>query len=425
MQLGAVWTPMTDQLRKQLLENKELYKKIKSVEAIPKQWFNAVIETDDLRYIVQNVEARIAREIDAQINEKKLNIQLWYMYIKYLLTKDRLLAEEVYYRFRRIFLYQRTLENAFPQFDGKLSEDAKSAMENMKFNHPYKFTPLPSSPLTIYSNEKWVKQVLPFRESLMHYIFQKASFKITKKLYASCKHLYFLQRKPIFHSLYVGNELKLQYFRNSMATDGETSEFLEMDKIILTNTLIVQHSENSNLLHSISPKFASCNLRFLRVTNQSFFVNEYKFLTEAGRIMKLVFQKVTIKDENGEPIILENFLYNLPQAMYIDAPIKTRTTSETEKLLFTWNKPTKIHCISLLLDDELMEILRPMRLFKFLSRLVVNVKKSTNVVQFEKGNENISNYLQDLIASTQIWKHEHNDQSPPKVLTLKDYENLL
>jgi hypothetical protein len=421
-------TPMTRQLRQQLLYNKKLYKQIKTLEAEENHtvadWFKVVTQTKDLRYIVQNVEARIAREIDAQIDEEQLKPELWQMYIKYLLTKDQLLAEEVYHRFRRLFIDNRSLASNFPNYRGKLSNDAKSAMEAMKFNTPYIYNTLPSAPLTIYSNSA-SKQLLPFRNSMMHYIYTNASQKVVKMLYSSCKYFYLAKRKLLCHSLYIGKDLKLQYFRNSMSSTGEESEFAEMDKLIVQNTMIVQHSENPNLMHTIYPKLEACSIRFLRITRQTFYVKEYDFLTSAGKIMKLVFQKVSIIDENGEPIILEHFLHNLPAAMYIDAPIKTRTTPETRTMLFNWDKPQKIHCISILLDDTLMEILKPMKLFAFLERLVVNVKKSTNVVQFEKGNENISNYLQDLIQATQIYKHRNGGKAPPKVLTLKDYENLL
>uniref|UniRef100_A0A914Q049 Uncharacterized protein n=1 Tax=Panagrolaimus davidi TaxID=227884 RepID=A0A914Q049_9BILA len=87
-------TPMTHELHQQLLCNKKLYKQIKTLEAEENNtvadWFKAVTQTKDLRYIVQNVEARIAREIDAQIDEEQLKPELWQMYIKYLLTKDQL-----------------------------------------------------------------------------------------------------------------------------------------------------------------------------------------------------------------------------------------------------------------------------------------------------------------------------------------------
>uniref|UniRef100_A0AC35GN90 Uncharacterized protein n=1 Tax=Panagrolaimus sp. PS1159 TaxID=55785 RepID=A0AC35GN90_9BILA len=177
-------------------------------------WFEAIVRTNDLQFIVQNVEARIAREIGEQIDGGKLNPELWQMYIKYLLTKDLLLAVEVYYRFRRLFINDRSLASYFPNFCGKLSAKAKSAMEEMKYSTPYVFKVLPSAPLTIY---------------------------------------------------------------NSPAAR-----------------------------------------QYLRITSQTFYVNEYDFLTSGGKIMKLVFRDVSIFEENGESIVLEHFLYNLPLAVYIE-----------------------------------------------------------------------------------------------------------
>uniref|UniRef100_A0AC35GGL5 Uncharacterized protein n=1 Tax=Panagrolaimus sp. PS1159 TaxID=55785 RepID=A0AC35GGL5_9BILA len=420
-------TPLTPQLSQQYLFNKKLYNQIKTLELEENNtvagWFKAIIQTNELQFIVQNVEARIAREIGEQIDREKLNPELWQLYIKYLLTKNQLLAEEVYYRFRRLFINDRSLASNFPSFRGKVSAKAKAAMEKMKYNTLYVFKALPSAPVTIF-NSPSAKQELPFRNSFMHYILTNASQNVLKKLYFSCKYFYFAKRKLLCHSLYVRKDLKLQYFRNSMSSSGEEPEFAEMDKLIVQNTMIVQHSEKRNLFHSIFPKLEACSFRFLRITSQTFSVNEYDFLTSGGKIMKLVFQDVLIFDENGEPIVLEHFLYNLPRAMYIVAPLKTRTTHETETMLFNWNKPQKLYTFSILLDDTLMEMLEPMKLFKFLERLVANVKKSTAIVYFEKGNENIANYLHRLRDAKQIYRQQYG-RAAPKVGYPKMYAHLL
>uniref|UniRef100_A0A914QVI7 Uncharacterized protein n=1 Tax=Panagrolaimus davidi TaxID=227884 RepID=A0A914QVI7_9BILA len=367
-------TPMTPQLHQQFLFNKKLYKQIKTLELEENntvaEYFKAIIRTNDLRFIVQNVEARIAREIGEQIDEEKLNPELWQLYINYLLTIDQLLAEEVYYRFRRLFINDRSFASYFPNFCGKLSAEAKAAMEEMKYGTPYVFKVLPSSSVTIY-NSPAARQLLPFQNSLMHYILTNASQNVLKKLYSSCKYFYFAKRKLLCYSLYVGKDLKLQYFRNSLSSTGEEPEFAKMDKLIVQNTLVVQYSENRQLLRLIFPKLEACSIRFLRITSQTFYVNDYDYLTSGRKIKKIVFEDVSIFDENGESIILEHLLYNLPLAVYIDAPLKTRTTHETETMLFNWNKLQKLYVFSILLDDSLMEIFEPMKLFEFLERLVV------------------------------------------------------
>uniref|UniRef100_A0A914QGH6 DUF38 domain-containing protein n=1 Tax=Panagrolaimus davidi TaxID=227884 RepID=A0A914QGH6_9BILA len=209
----------------------------------------------------------------------------------------------------RVFIF-------FPNFCGKLSDKAKAAMEEMKYSNPYVFKVLPSAPVTIY-NSPAATQVLPFQDSLLHYILTNASENVLKKLYSSCKYFYFAKRKLLCHSLYIGKDLKLKYFRNSMSSNGEELEFLDMDKLIVQNTLVVQHSENPNLLHLIFPKLEASSLRFLRIKSQTFSVNEYDFLTSGRKIMKLDFENVSIFDENGEPIVFEHFLYSLPLAKYI------------------------------------------------------------------------------------------------------------
>uniref|UniRef100_A0AC35GSD1 Uncharacterized protein n=1 Tax=Panagrolaimus sp. PS1159 TaxID=55785 RepID=A0AC35GSD1_9BILA len=415
-------TSMTDHLYQQFDCNRKLYKQIKTLGYYTvAEWFEAVIRTNDLRFIVQNVEARIAREIGEQIDQEKLDPELWQLYIKYLLTKDQLLAEEVYYRFRRLFINDRSLASNFRKFRGKLSDKAKAAMEEMKYNTPYVFKVLPSAPVTVY-NSPAAKQVLPFRNSLMHYILTNASQNILHKLYSSCKYFYFAKRKILCHSLYIGKNLKLQYFRNSMSSNGEEPQFLDMDKLIVQNSIIVQRSDNPYLFHSILPKLEACSIQYLRITSQTFYVNEYDFLTTAGKIKKLVFRDVSIFVENGESIILERFLYNLPRAMYIDAPIKTRTTYETESMLFNWDKPQKIHIFCLLLDDTLMEILEPMKLFKFLEKFAR--KDSTCMVDFEKGNENIGNYLRGISTAAEFYRQRYRRASP-KIIVSKMYEHLL
>uniref|UniRef100_A0A914QT63 Uncharacterized protein n=1 Tax=Panagrolaimus davidi TaxID=227884 RepID=A0A914QT63_9BILA len=80
--------PISPQLYQQILYNKKLYKQIKTLEFKENNTivdlFKAVTSTKDLRFTVQNVEARIAREIVEQIEKEKLKPKLWQMYIKYL-----------------------------------------------------------------------------------------------------------------------------------------------------------------------------------------------------------------------------------------------------------------------------------------------------------------------------------------------------
>ena len=78
---------MTTELRETCHKNKFLYKKIKGIEN-QKEWFLAVTETKDLRFIVQNVEARIAAENDAGLQNKNLDPKLWRLYIIFLIKKD-------------------------------------------------------------------------------------------------------------------------------------------------------------------------------------------------------------------------------------------------------------------------------------------------------------------------------------------------
>jgi hypothetical protein len=322
----------------------------------------------------------------------------------------------------------KTLVKEFPELkDGSPPyNELQALMDRIKFNSLSLAIEQPDSnksPLTVYSNPTMRNQNFPFRKSMMNCLVKNASEEVTKKLYKSCKQLYSIQRAAFCHSLYACEGYNLQYFCHSMATDGESEDFEALDKLRLTNTLIVRHSKNT-FFSQIRLKLDSCNIRFLRISGQNFSVAEYNFLTESKTIMKLVFQDVSISDENGNPIILEHFLYQLPQAMYIDAPIKTRSTPQTKELLFAWEKPQKIHCISVLFDNLLMDILNPTVLFEFLSNVVVNVRKSTSVIQFEKDNPRIREYLHELRDATLRWKLEF-EEDPPKVLTLKVYEPLL
>ena len=55
-------------------------KKIRAAEDNTEEWFQLVRETENDRYIIQNAECRISRE--------PFNIDLWKLYIQFLLTKN-------------------------------------------------------------------------------------------------------------------------------------------------------------------------------------------------------------------------------------------------------------------------------------------------------------------------------------------------
>uniref|UniRef100_A0A914R482 Uncharacterized protein n=1 Tax=Panagrolaimus davidi TaxID=227884 RepID=A0A914R482_9BILA len=85
---------------------KPLYHKIKAVEDNVEEWFNLLLEVDDVYFVVHNVERRIGLSL--------FNIKLWKLYIDFLEEqREYKLLLETYSKYCRFFLDDKEMKEKY------------------------------------------------------------------------------------------------------------------------------------------------------------------------------------------------------------------------------------------------------------------------------------------------------------------------
>uniref|UniRef100_A0AC35ES50 Uncharacterized protein n=1 Tax=Panagrolaimus sp. PS1159 TaxID=55785 RepID=A0AC35ES50_9BILA len=107
-------------------KTQKLYDKINENRDNHKKWFDCLLESKNDRFIIQNVESRIS--------EEPTNIEMWQLYIKFLKRKNKKAAFEVYFRYKRLFLSDKTFDDDFKLWKGKITLQRENRyLDKMKY----------------------------------------------------------------------------------------------------------------------------------------------------------------------------------------------------------------------------------------------------------------------------------------------------
>uniref|UniRef100_A0AC34F6N0 Uncharacterized protein n=1 Tax=Panagrolaimus sp. ES5 TaxID=591445 RepID=A0AC34F6N0_9BILA len=107
-----------------------------------------------------------------------------------------------------------------------------------------------------------------------------------------------------------------QYFSALDAEYLNDDELFESIKNI-TKNLWITHGISlievpTSIISCLIPKIAVCDISKLDLVNQQLSINEFKFLTASGRIKVLDFYNTSVKNENGEPVFVDEYFEFLP-----------------------------------------------------------------------------------------------------------------
>ena len=226
-------------------------------------------------------------------------------------------AFKVYTRYRRLFFKDESLDYLFSNF--KFCRRENKYLQEMKFKRfrrPLKrrFDEMSRSRLEDYHLARIQPpkhQSFPFRAPLMNYLIKRASSRLIQNLYSSCKYFFVKIRMPICHSLYLGNKVESNIFRQFMSVNDPESPSL--NNLWIPNSITVD-SLNPQFLSSVIPKLGKILLRFLNLRNQNLTVNEYFLLTKFSNLYLVKLYNVSIKDDDGNPITFEDFFSTLSYA---------------------------------------------------------------------------------------------------------------
>jgi hypothetical protein len=338
-----------------------LYMNIQDSQKSVLQWFNALCETDDDRFIIQNIEYKLS--------ELPNTPSLWKLYIQWLNGKNKKAALEVYYRYRRLFLDDIEMDSEMNLESFRPSLTEHRYLHKMKFKKSHhKSKPNSSSSsqnsITFYfTSESQSFQRFDFPTSVIDAIIKNSSPELLQKLYQCSKYFFNKVRKPLCHSLFIGNTYQVRYFGQSLAVDEKYLDFKGLNNLRIANAVIVRNHFRHDLLSTIIPKLDSCVARFIRIHAQILSASDYGFLTSSGNVEKIVLSEVTIYEKDGTLISLENLLKPLPKAIHIEIPIKTAITSATASILSKMKRESKFDLLQFFICAHLY----PKGFIKFLT----------------------------------------------------------
>uniref|UniRef100_A0A914XS40 F-box domain-containing protein n=1 Tax=Panagrolaimus superbus TaxID=310955 RepID=A0A914XS40_9BILA len=379
--------PVTKEIREMFQYSFLLYMNIQDSQRSVTKWFNAVLETEDDRFIIQNIECKLA--------ELPNTVILWRLYIQWLRGKNQKAALEVYFRYRRLFLDDTTMDSEIGLHSFRPSHAEHRYLQKMKFRKSHQATkPNFSSQnsLTFYfTSEAQNFQRFDFPTSVINAILKNASPELLQKLYQSSKYFFNKVQKPLCHTLFIGNTYKVRYFQHSLAVDEKYLDFQGLNNLRVANGVVVRNHFRQDLLSLIIPKLDSCVAKFIRIHAQTLSVSDYEFLTKSENVEKIVLSEVIIREKDGTLITLENLLKPLPKATHIEIPIKTQITSETASKIAKMKRKSQFDYLQFFISAPLS----PKGFIKFLTE---NAAKNSCVkIHFD---ENLSHHYTDFFLPT-------------------------
>uniref|UniRef100_A0A914PMX7 Uncharacterized protein n=1 Tax=Panagrolaimus davidi TaxID=227884 RepID=A0A914PMX7_9BILA len=315
---------------------KNLYDKIKAVERDSKQWFQFLEETEDDEFISHNVEYRLGSNL--------LDKDLWKIYIEFLRQRNPKEMLQVYSKYCRFFISDlemrekyRTLvyelgpvkvpwENPF-EFE---TMDEKRVL-NINENYGDEILQSENEPFVIVENammdlgklskeffENSSPQNFSFINPVIRYILDNANHILLRKLYQSCKYFYAKKQVPICFRFETG--IPLDSIRNfkydeetfQLALPFENYNMLEMYYITTVFRSFNNEWNDCRMLSNIISRLYRCDAKYILISDQNLYFDEFKFLIGHGNVIKLDCQNVKVKYSENEPVALEDIMALLP-----------------------------------------------------------------------------------------------------------------
>uniref|UniRef100_A0A914QGD3 Uncharacterized protein n=1 Tax=Panagrolaimus davidi TaxID=227884 RepID=A0A914QGD3_9BILA len=301
------------------------------------EWFKLVLKSKNMRFIVQNVEVRIANEPE--------NFTLWKLFIEFLGQNKYKAMFQVVFRYQRLFIDDNT-------FDFKISSTYEK-LASLQYLQSAKFFKLKAfeksykskktAPCRRYYKSPEFPQNFPFQSPLIQYITNCAQSGVLQSLYQSCKYFFDQRRQPLCYNISFGYR-NILYYKNSITVGKINSS--QIKNMCLTGSLFGLNYPFSDFM----PKLSESRLRFIRTHMGCLSESEYDFLTKSGEIVHIFMFSTCITvngKEDGEKIALEKLLKNLHKVKYLKLSINTVNTPKTRNELMNLKKTNKLKIFNL------------------------------------------------------------------------------
>uniref|UniRef100_A0AC35F455 Uncharacterized protein n=1 Tax=Panagrolaimus sp. PS1159 TaxID=55785 RepID=A0AC35F455_9BILA len=154
------------------------------------------------------------------------------------------------------------------------------------------------------------QQGFDFPYEIMRYILAKASYKVVKKLYFTCKYFPEKYRLFLIDKLYMGNRV---IFKNSSKIFSYSDVTLLNVKIWLGDTFNSCQDYSNVLLWM--PKIKKCTIKKLCLSFEDIAWNDFKIFAKAETIEEIHISKVL--DSDGKMVALEDICAFIPNAVEI------------------------------------------------------------------------------------------------------------
>uniref|UniRef100_A0AC35FWK9 Uncharacterized protein n=1 Tax=Panagrolaimus sp. PS1159 TaxID=55785 RepID=A0AC35FWK9_9BILA len=301
------------------------------------EWFKLVLKSKDIRFIVQNVESRIAEDPE--------NFTLWKLFIEFLGRNKYKAMLQVVFRYQRLFIDDNT-------FDFKISStfEKLASLQYLQSAKFFKFEVFVKSyklektaPCRHFYKSPKFHQNFLFRPPLIQYITNCAQSGVLQSLYQSCKYFFDKRRQPLCYNISFDIR-NILYYKNSITVGKINSS--QIKNMCLEGSLFGFNYPFSEFM----PKLSESRLRFIRTHMGCLSELEYDFLTKSGEIVHIFmyFTYITVNGKkDGEKIALEKLLKNLHKVKYLKLLIDTVNTSETRNELMNLKRINKLKIFNL------------------------------------------------------------------------------
>lgn len=315
---------------------KNLYDKIKAVEKDSKQWFQFLEETEDNEFISHNVEYRLGSNL--------LDKDLWKLYIEFLRQWNPKEMLQAYSKYCRFFISDLEMREKYRTIAYELGPvkvpwenpfefeimDEKRVL-NINENYGDEILQPENKPFQIVENammdlgklsKGFFKNSSPqnfsFINPVIRYILDNANHILLRKLYQSCKYFYAKKQVPICFRFETG--IPHDSIRN-FKYDGETFQsalsFENYNMLEMYNSTTVFRSFNYEcndyrMLSSIISRLYRCDAKYISISDQNLYFDEFEFLIGHGNVIKLDCQNVKIEYSENQPATLEDIMVLLP-----------------------------------------------------------------------------------------------------------------
>uniref|UniRef100_A0A914YZU4 Uncharacterized protein n=1 Tax=Panagrolaimus superbus TaxID=310955 RepID=A0A914YZU4_9BILA len=255
------------------------------------------------------------------------------------------------------------------------------------------------NPTSIFKNIEI--PLFPFPKTVMNYIFANGKPRHYKKLNKTCKYIFIKYQRNCVDWIHLQEDYVYYDEDPEPKPVFERYKFLtrfEKDFALLPSNLMFSSALELNrattiLYKTLMPKIVICNIGSLTMMRSAdFLYDDFKFLTNSGRIQTLNLYDTKIIYPNGDPVEIENILAKVINAWFITLnPVHITQNTMKNLLEIQWGRPILMMLRLTKIDNnyfqpdqffELLQKIASMSVMKGHDRYIVEFKDPIKTQEF-------------------------------------------